>query len=168
METNKTTVRSTTKTARPKHSMVRRLAVVSAIFGMLLGLTMPALAGRAVSAPGYYNVGGESYKNSAAVRTDFSNQNWVVGTTFNSRSDRRDAAPGWIGARARLYRSNGSLVSQSGWRYNDRAMPTIAASTYQRPGPGVYYAKGLTTAWDGRGSYKTYNTFRSLNQHSTK
>ena len=66
-----------------------------------------------------------------------------------------------MGAYARLYRNDGSLVWDSGTYYNSGpAFSYSVPASYFYDLGWTFYSKGLTYAYNGNG-YNTYSTFQS-------
>lgn len=149
-----------------KATVTQRIAVLATILGMTLGLTLPAVAGWAQSSYGWYTVAGETYKNHSGIGTNNSwDRDGVLASASTQVADGGNVEAGWMRARASLYRSSGQLVAHSNWRYNGSDARYVSSSVVREAGQGAYYAKGLTSAWDGTSRYKTYFTFRTPNQN---
>lgn len=63
---------------------------------------------------------------------------------------------GYVGARARLYNSSGTLVGASDWKYNSSSSTGETAYYSYSCTSGYYYAKGAVKIYNGDG-YSTYD-----------
>lgn len=149
---------------RLRHSSARILAG-SLLCGVLLGAgTISASAGIATGGTSAFTVGGNSYRDFARVSTK---PGQAQASTWIARTD-GTASSGWLGANARLFRSNGAMIAETGFRYNGSA---YGSGTYFAvPGSyygvyGTFYSYGVVKGWNGS-SYGTYYTFVSPNQTS--
>lgn len=76
-----------------------------------------------------------------------------------------NAPPGYIGAQARMYKSNGALCADTGMQYNANAASGYTVPTLGSPCIGqTIYSKGRSQAWTGS-SYNSYSSFQSPNQN---
>jgi hypothetical protein len=123
----------------------------------------PAVAGNASGSWGYYGPhAGYYYKNQSEVWTN-TTVAWAYSTAANQSSG--NVPSGYMGILARLFKSDGALCTQRGYRYNSVAANSYSVGTLQSAscGAGSYYSHGVTQAWTGSG-YQSYWTFRSPNQ----
>lgn len=71
---------------------------------------------------------------------------------------------GHLGALARVYNSNNSLIGQSNWYYNSSATTEWSVGVTTTPSTGSYYSQGLVAIFsDVEGDYATYQTARTPN-----
>ena len=146
--------------------ILRRGPVLAALLvvGFLVGFTpAAAIAGTASSPVGTYTVFGYGYQNQAVIVT--------LASSSGSASARTNVSPqsgcapaGYMGARARLFNSAGSLVQESSTQYNSGCSTGLIIPT-NRTGHGTWYSYGVTYGYNG-GGYSPYYTFQSPNQTS--
>lgn len=151
-----------------RRTLWTRLAFAAALaFAGSAVLANAAVAGQAVSAHGFYSVGGINYENYAAINTnhDFNHQAYSVTLV---KSTNQPIPGGWAGAMPRRMDGNGTLLCSGTYTYNGGQ---LAVGAVLNPSGcfinnhSVYSSRGLTRAWNGA-SYVTYNTFLSPNQNS--
>lgn len=142
----------------------RRLVLIALMMGMvgflLAYAPIASNAGTAYGNWGGYSVGGVSYQNRA----------WIT-TSAGSAGARTDVKPtsgcapaGYMGVRARLFTSGGSLVQESSIAYNSGCASLMTAPS-NRSASGTWYSYGVTWGFNGSG-YNAYYTFISPNQSS--
>jgi len=139
-----------------------KVSVCSFMVGIFLSISaVAAYAGYAESPWGYYGpILNISYQNRASISTG---GNWAYATTEVQNQAFENVPTGYMGAKARMYNSSDSLVSESDFRYNSQPLYSMTQSA-SRWFSGTYYSKGLTQAWNGSG-YVTYSTFQSPSQN---
>lgn len=140
-----------------------KVGILSIMAGILIGTSASiVMAATATSPWGYYGpILDYQYRNNADI---------VIDTYLKRAGTKVEVYPsgtvpiGYIGYQARLYKSNGDLVSSSNWGYNPYVVGGVFTATYFPEGSssGYYYSKGLTSAYNGNG-YTVYNTFQSPN-----
>jgi hypothetical protein len=143
-----------------------RLARLLVAFPLAAYLSMiPAVAhaGWAESAVGWYTNTGHNYQSYAAVNTS---PGTVYAYTYAGPRD-FTAPAGWIGLRARIMNTAGSVVAESSNVYTPQS---LTAGSYWsaylgRSLTGTWYSWGVTYAWNGS-SYDAYLTFKSPYQTS--
>lgn len=101
-----------------------------------------------------------SYRNQASA--GINNWNEVYASTWVENTDSENVPAGYMGNKARLYSSSGSLLEQSVWDYNDDPCGGFSQIAPTRSQSGTYYSKGQTKAYTGNG-YNTYDTYQSPN-----
>lgn len=143
----------------------RRLAIAATVmvaigFGATIAPTV-ASAGSASSGTGYYSDNGKGYYNRAEMNTS-AGKAWAV--TVVGTSNGQPTNGGWMGARARLFSSNGALVQESNTVYNGGSSTLLSVPT-TRYANGSWYSYGVTYGWNGSG-YNAHYTFQSPNQSS--
>jgi hypothetical protein len=136
------------------------------IAGILLSTSGVAFAqGVAQGSNYYYSDNGYPYYNYNIIDTTTGSPAyaWIdvwVDANYN-------APAGYMGARAFMFYSNGSLCNEeTSWIYNGSA--TAGFDTYVTPACGagpVYYSQGQTRAWNGTG-YDTFSSDKSPNENS--
>lgn len=132
-----------------------------AIAGFLIGYApVAASAGDASSSWGYYTINGVQYRNQATISTVSGRASaWTnVGTTSGC------ASSGWMGLRARLFNSAGSLIQESTIAYNSGCTSLMDRVTTRYAG-GAWFSYGVTWGWTGS-SYSPSYTYQSPNQSS--
>lgn len=134
--------------------------VAALLIGLGIGQVSVANAGTASSATGYFTVYGINYYNSAVIIT--SSGQVAASTRIGSNSG--IVSTGWVGARARMFNSGGSLVQESSNYYNSIPVYSISVPT-NRSAYGTWYSYGVTYSWNG-GGYSPYYTYLSPNQNS--
>lgn len=143
----------------------RRLTVAAAVMVAIgFGATIApaaASAGSASSSNGYYSDNGRGYYNRAEMNTS-AGKAWAV--TVVGPSNGQGVPGGWMGARARLFSSNGALVQESNTVYNGQNSTLLSVPT-TRYANGSWYSYGVTYGWNGNG-YNPHYTFQSPNQTS--
>lgn len=73
-----------------------------------------------------------------------------------------DAPTGYMGAKARLYTSDGTLVNYTGWEYNNSTSGAVLAGSNFSHSSGYYYSKGQAQFYNGQ-SYVTYTCYQTAN-----
>lgn len=141
--------------------------ILTSCMGLILGfslLALPALAGSATGAYGYYTVKDIQYKNYSYVSVDDD----AVAVSTAETYDGSQVSIGYIAACARLYDDNDSLVSSTSYSYNQSKDNSHSAQcSYSAIKSGTsYYSKGATGAFNGDG-YTYYTTFASPFQTAT-
>lgn len=140
-----------------------KVAICTLMVGILIAMSATLVFAASVSSPyGYYGpILGYSYKNQAKAYTGTGDLAgvWAYACVY---SEDGNVPTGYMGARARLYNSSGSLVKSSSWVYNDEPLSGMSIPTDIYKTKGTYYSKGLTAAYNGDG-YTTYYTFQSPN-----
>lgn len=143
----------------------RNVVVRAFIVGILFGISaIVAFAAYAESNWRYYGpINGYSYKNQAVVTNDFG---YIAAETYVSNQAWAQVPTGYMGARARLYNSSGTLRASSNWFYNSQPVMSIGVGIpCNQCSSGTYYSRGLTAAYNGNG-YTENTTFSSPNiQH---
>ena len=140
--------------------MSNRKTVLAALSACIVGFlaTMSPLAASATSASSatfnYGSYAGHNYSNSAAVLVNGS----AYANTYVTSRTGGCALPGYIGNRARLFNSAGTLVADSGISYNSTCVTTSSIYTPTTSVRGNYYSRGQSSAWTGT-SYITNDTF---------
>lgn len=119
---------------------------------------VPAFAGTAYSSWGSY----AGHQHRAEIRTysTYGNPSAVGGPTTHT-----DPA-GWVGVLARGYASNGSLIVQTGYSYNNVSLTPGAlwSNVATITGNGAYYASGTIRYWIN-GAYVNQGTTFTPNQN---
>lgn len=87
----------------------------------------------------------------------------TASTTVGTRNG-SSAPGGWMGFRARLFSSGGSLIQESVTQYNGGPSFQASIGTSRNAG-GSWYSYGVTYGWNGSG-YNAHFTFTSPNQTS--
>lgn len=134
------------------------------IRGISLGLMSGLLFGLGIShAAAVYQWSNIKSFSSNTVR--YHNQSWVGtgawGGTVLDRQDHGNASPGKMGARARVYWSDGTLCQAGYTSYNDTY--TWHFNVDINAGCGGYvYSQGFTDTWNGNG-YERVSTYRTVN-----
>lgn len=107
----------------------------------------------------YGPVNGYKYYNNASVinNTNLCARTWVMMTEGGNQ-----VPTGYMGGKARLYTSGGSLKRESEWIYNDQPIAGYGVYTNNYNQSGTYYSKGISAAYNGNG-YTTYSTYQSPN-----
>lgn len=95
--------------------------------------------------------GGVSYSGQSSLSTNSPNVNAGVSVMASPST-----TSGKMGAKARLYRSNGALVKSSSAKYNSGTSSKLSTSTGNISGSGNYYSKGIAYIWNGTG-YNSYD-----------
>ena len=73
------------------------------------------------------------------------------------------APKGWMGAKCRIIKvSNGSIVAETGWKYNKEEAASVVAMTSHFTIAFTYYCKGSTQEWNGS-SYWQHATYPTPN-----
>ncbi len=143
----------------------RRLAIAAAVMVAVgFGATVaPAVAsaGTATSSTGYYTDNGRGYFNRAEISTSVGR---AIASSIVGTSNGQGAPGGWMGARARLFSSNGALVQESSTSYSGANAYQLSIPTSRNAG-GTWYSYGVTYGWNGSG-YNAHYTFQSPNQNS--
>lgn len=98
-----------------------------------------------------------AYENWAGVN---SGSGVWASTYVGTQSGYGNAPAGYMGNRARLYNSSGSLKKDTGWIYNNQACGGFSELTSSYYWSGTYYSKGQTAAWEGY-DYAIYLTYPS-------
>lgn len=122
---------------------------------------------------------GTSYGNTAnfsAGAKSYTGQSYVLTNTWayayqRTKCTSSNAPAGWLGCKAKLYTSSGSLKKSSSWDYNSK---TVSKGTYDSTVCGfdskkgsAFYSKGQSRGWNSSSSsYVTKNTPKSPNQTS--
>lgn len=137
------------------------LAVLMGLVGFLLAYSpMSSDAGTAYGSWGGYSVGGRDYQNRAWVSTSTGS----AGARTDVRPTSGCAPSGYMGARARLFNSGGSLIQESSIVYNSVCANSMTVPT-NRSASGTWYSYGITWGFNGSG-YNSFYTFVSPNQSS--
>ncbi|NOU88665.1 hypothetical protein GC102_23360 [Paenibacillus sp. LMG 31460] len=134
--------------------------VSSLLAGVLLGsFAVMAFASTASSGWGTYGpINGYSYQNKATV----SNDTRLYAATSVQTQDSSNAPTGYMGAVARLYKSD-VLCQSTSYSYNSSSAAGMGTSTTTTGcGSGTYYSYGLSAAYNGNG-YNEWYTFQSPN-----
>lgn len=135
-----------------------KIGIIVFMISILLGTSVTVVyAAYASSNNRYYGpINGYEYYNCAIVYDDASATTWVL-------LDQTGQVPtGYMGARARLYTSDGTLREDSGWTYSDEPLAGWYVDTDTQIWSGTYYSQGYSAAYNGNG-YNTYSTYRSPN-----
>lgn len=115
---------------------------------------------------GYYGPYlGYSYENQASVYASDPGYGVFAGTHVANQVN-VNIPTGYMGAKARLYDSNGILDTSSSWYYNSAPQVGMLVLSPYYYSSGIYYSYGLTAAYNGSG-YSTYYTFQSPNVNYT-
>ncbi len=135
-----------------------QVVVCAFMVGILIGVSTTLASAATISSPwGYYGPFlGYSYKNQATVSND--GHLYAYSRAENQQSE--NIPTGYMGALAVLYKSD-VVCESTGWAYNSG--PAVAFYKYTVGpgcGSGIYYSKGLTSAYNGDG-YSEYYTFQS-------
>lgn len=104
--------------------------------------------------------GGYDYKNRSYMKDLFDQGRSIVKAKNNA-----SPPAGWMGVKARVFKSNGVLCNARDWSYNS-SNRTVSIDTPASAdcGSGNYYSKGKTRAWRPNfNDYKTYSCYRSPN-----
>lgn len=139
-----------------------KVSICSFLVGIFLSMgALVAYAGVANSVyVSYGPVLGYTYKNQASISTGGSS---AAAYTWVQNYNYANVPTGYMGAKAMMYNSAGTLVTYSDYLYN--SSPSYGFNQMiTRSASGTYYSKGLTQAWNGS-SYYTYNTAQSPNQN---
>ena len=75
---------------------------------------------------------------------------------------------GWLCVNARLFRSTGAMVGESGFYYNGSVLSannTLVNGIDYVSITGIFYSYGVVRGWTGS-NYNSYYTFKSPNQNS--
>lgn len=147
-----------------KRGRARRLILVAVLMSAIgFGVTVPlaANAGTANSSNGNYTDNGIGYFNRATITTTVGKA--TASTTVGTRNG-SSAPGGWMGFRARLFSSGGSLIQESVTQYNGGPSFQASIGTSRNAG-GSWYSYGVTYGWNGSG-YNAHFTFTSPNQTS--
>lgn len=98
---------------------------------------------------------GVTYKGKSSVYAD-------TGTAWGSAYTNASSAvsTGKMGAAARLYKSNGTLLKSSTTVYNGSSVKNVRATTGFYDGTGYFYGKGVSYVYNGDGytGYSLYQT----------
>lgn len=78
----------------------------------------------------------------------------------------KEAPTGYIGARARLYSSGGTLVNYTSWKYNTEKQGCLLVHSNFKHSSGYYYSKGQVKLYNGNG-YTTYSCYATPNYSPT-
>lgn len=131
--------------------------------GLLFTTSGVAFAQGYASGSNYYYSDLYSYYNWNAINTT-SGQPAYAWTSVNAY---QNVPAGYMGARAFIFYSNGSLCREDpSWTYNGSSSGGF--SVYVTPGCGagpIYYSQGETRAWNGY-SYDTFSSYPSPNENS--
>lgn len=100
----------------------------------------------------YATVYGYSYHHYSSVISDTSGA-W----SFVHPGCSVNAPTGYMGGYPRLYNSNGSLVREGDWTYNDQASSGMGLSTGKHYASGTFKGWGKVRYYNGRG-YSEYTT----------
>lgn len=150
-----------TKVSARRWTVRASTAALLASFLVSFGVTA-SNAGTANSSLGYYSASGYNYSNQAIVVTS---SGYAEARTKVSVTSGSCAPSGYIGLRARLFTSGGSLNRESQNRYTSSCTmgydsPIGAGGLY-----GTWYSYGVSFAWNGS-SYNAVYTYKSPNQSS--
>lgn len=132
-----------------------RSAVIGAISGSLLVLTFEAAAAAVLSDRKYFHSNGVSYDNGSHIE-----QSSVSGTNL-FRNSHGSAGVGKMGAKPRVYWSNGVLCSAGVMHYNLQSTVYFDVRFDSNCG-GYIYGRGRTETWNGNG-FDNHSTFRTPN-----
>lgn len=135
-----------------------------AFLSLMIGFALPTAvyAGSAQSSFKYYTVYGYNYRNYSGVTTGSYNgtsyaNSWTTGQTDLAATQ---VPAGYIGAQARLFDSNGSVVATTPYTYNDYTTATHS-SDFASADPAIsgrsYYGYGITAAYNGNGYTYCYS-----------
>ncbi|EEO34193.2 hypothetical protein MBAG_03145 [Coprobacillus sp. D7] len=102
----------------------------------------------------YVTVYGHRYSYNSSVYND-STETWGYGRTSETNSN--NVPTGYMGINARLYKSSGTLVKSSGWKYNTKPLGGLSVNSGSTTTKGTYYAKSQMQFYNGNG----YNTYTS-------
>ncbi len=127
---------------------------------LLVMTAIPVFAGTATSSTLYATVNGRQYKYYTKCYTGsgWSNANATVGTVTSSPT----VPAGYLGVNAKLYKTNGSLVSSSGWYYSNGPSLLFGMPSPKYYAKGNYYARSSVRIYNGS-NYNTYNTAQTPN-----
>lgn len=136
------------------------VCAVGALLGVGVGSAYASSSRYAESSRLTYGpVDGYTYFNSTSILV-YPDDNWGEVDTYASHVTSSSVHTGYIGVRARMFRSaDGSLVGQSGDSYND-TMTSAWDITWDSSANlhKSYYSSGISYAWNGS-SYTKYYTY---------
>ncbi|MDO4394296.1 MAG: hypothetical protein Q4C80_07805 [Bacillota bacterium] len=143
----------------------RFILIVITLFTLILSTTI-AFAGHSYGSKMKFSAGTKSYTGQSYVFTN----TWAYAyqrTCCNSS----EAQSGWLGNKARLYYSSGTLKGSSSWNYNSskKSKGSYLLNTwgYDSPKNSSFYSKGESKGWNTKSSsYTTKPTPKSPNQTS--
>jgi len=111
----------------------------------------------------YSDFGGYTYDSWHEIWIDKgSTPNTAMGYTEVKTSNLSNAPAGYMGTSAYLYNSAGTLIANTGWKYNSSSANMLYSLTQSTTTKGTYYSHGYTQAYNGNG-YHTYRANRSPN-----
>lgn len=142
------------------------LGLIAFVLSLVLSASaLPAYAGTAFGAIVSFSAGSYNYLGKSAVVTGTNSATGDAYTAPNGFT----ANSGWLGSTGRLFTSAGSLSCQSVARYNSGTYPSgyywITRSCTRGYG-GNWYSAGISSGWNGSGSYVLRSHPRSPNQSS--
>lgn len=148
-------------------SVASRWVIGAFLAGALISAPLAATAGTATSAESAYSVGGRGYNNQAKIVTNTTGSAGAgTALAYTSVSTQTGSVPaGYMGARARMFNSSGTLLQQSGITYNSANNVSYMSVNTYRSGHGVRQSWGVTWGWNGS-SYGAFYTFKSPFQNS--
>ncbi|MBO5096289.1 MAG: hypothetical protein J6B98_05395 [Bacilli bacterium] len=139
---------------------MKKLIFPILILSLIFSSTMISKADIATSSSSFVTVYGHDYEYFSSVTV----HSGTVWAHVNIKSNEYENLPaGYMGAYARLYNSSGSLISSSGWTYNNTVCAGISNMTpIYYTNNGTYYGRGQVKMYNGNG-YNLYNSTRSPN-----
>ncbi|OPX87833.1 MAG: hypothetical protein A4E53_02331 [Pelotomaculum sp. PtaB.Bin104] len=133
-------------------------ATCAFIIGLLISVNAIAFAAEVESQWLMFNdSNGNWYSNQAKA---IANINGVYGYTWMDSNNTLPA--GYLGAKACLYNSAGSLIKSSSIKYTTTSIDWVSQATSYQIWSGTYYSKGVTYYFDGDG-YIAEDTLKTPN-----
>jgi len=146
---------------KTKRCSFRQMLCLAITVIMALTITIvPAFAAFGESAEKTVTVNGYTYVFYSLIHNEDSNEidyQTTVKTTSASY-----VPVGYMGVKARLYSSSGSLIASTDWSYNTDEVALDLQSDYYRTTTGYYYSKGQVKLYYGNG-YNTYDSYATPN-----
>ncbi|GIO27094.1 hypothetical protein [Ornithinibacillus bavariensis] len=145
------------------------IAFLGLALGLALGLvlTTPVWAGTSTSPTGYYSAYGHNYSNYSGITTGSTSGRLYANAWTRAQTNpiTNEVPAGYLGARARMYNSSGTLVASTSFIYSSTKTNILNSdfASYTPTKGSSYYSQGATQAYNGNG-YTTYTTFASPSQ----